>query len=70
MIGRVRSRELIALGRIWLIVPRLPGSINMNVLVAEIVYNSASAYPAPIGSLESGCGCGIGWKKVKTSHAR
>jgi hypothetical protein len=24
----------------------------------------------PIGSLESGCGCGIGRKKVKTSHAR
>jgi len=42
----------------------------MNVLVDEIAHDGASAYPHPIDSLESGCGCGIGWKKVKTSHAR
>jgi hypothetical protein len=70
MIGRVKSRKLIALGRIRLIVPRYPVLIHMNVLVDEIADDGASAYQHPIDSLESGCGCGIGWTKVKTSHAR
>jgi hypothetical protein len=32
----------------------------MNVLVDEIADDGAPAYPHPIGSLEFGCGCGIG----------
>jgi hypothetical protein len=56
MIGRVKSRKLIALGRIRLIVPRYPVLIHMNVLVDEIADDGASAYQHPIDSLESGCG--------------
>jgi hypothetical protein len=39
----------------------------LNVLVDEIADDAGPPYPHPIDSLESGSGCGIGWKKVKTS---